>query len=108
MTLKEQYLDLCRRVTRATAVPIVTFTGRADMADPRLDFLRQQESSRVILRAEMTALVRLVLEVLDEPQERFLKMVNEELQEGLTALEQQYGIQYDEGGNIILGKGGGS
>ena len=104
ITQAQTYLELCRRITRANAVTMANLTGKGDMTDPRNDFLRQLESSRMILRAELTATVKILLEDLGIPQERYLEAVNQELQEALKGLEEQLGIQYDPEGNIVLGK----
>ena len=66
------------RVRLRTALEVTRVFGESD--DERVPFLVELEDARLVHRAELTAMARILIELLGEDgQEKYLRYLNEEL-----------------------------
>lgn len=100
-----EYSGLYARLGALTALEMLNTFGKSldGPTDARANFLKGLEMGRAVARAEMTALTRVLIDVLQVDSALWMRFVNQELQHAIEAMQEELGVAgYDEEGNPLV------
>lgn len=97
-----EYAGLFQRLSALSSRSLFKMLG-SEVEAPGMDFAKSLEMGRATARAELTALSRVLIEVLQVDPDLWLRYLNLELQRQVEELETELGVVgYDEHGNPLI------
>lgn len=98
-----EYYELYHRLSMLTSHTIRKTGGSSPEGDPRTAFIKSLEMGRATARAELNALAKVLLEVLQVDRALWMRYLNQQIQFEIEALQTELGVTgYDDAGNAVF------
>ena len=88
----ETYKKLVERLYWLSRFNVRQFMGTREEGDPRVDYLAGLESFKNLANSQLSGIIRILTMMLGDKKPEFLKIMEEELNNQLKALEDDIGV----------------
>jgi len=88
----ETYKKLVERLCWLSRFNVRQFMGTREEGDPRVDYLAGLESFKNLANSQLSGIIRILTMMLGDRKPEFLKIMEEELDRQIKAMEEDVGI----------------